>query len=178
MKRDTLKTLAGLIIIGGIVVATFLYGNSQRQAQLKHDQDVKKQQAAKAQEQAKAATPISPSVAAVAVATPTPKPSVTPTPKPSASPQVAAGNNTAPVKSPATNTLQGSGGSGSALGTSTTASPAPVASPAVAAAASSNLPDTGPGTVGLIGLSMIAFMAWAVRGSRRAMFNAARSRRS
>ena len=56
MKRDTVKTLAGLIIIGGIVVATFLYGNSQRQAQLAHDQDVKKQQEAKAQEQAKAAS--------------------------------------------------------------------------------------------------------------------------
>jgi len=44
MKRETLKTLAGLIVIVGIVVATFMYGNSQRQAQLKHDQDVKKQQ--------------------------------------------------------------------------------------------------------------------------------------
>lgn len=45
MKRDSVKTAVGLFIIAGIVVATFLYGNSQRQAQLRHDQDVKNQQA-------------------------------------------------------------------------------------------------------------------------------------
>jgi hypothetical protein len=35
MKSDTVKTLAGLGVITLIVVATFFYGNSQRQAQLK-----------------------------------------------------------------------------------------------------------------------------------------------
>ena len=47
MKRDTLKTIAGLVIIGLIVVVTFLYGNAQRQSQQRHDQAAKTQQAAK-----------------------------------------------------------------------------------------------------------------------------------
>jgi hypothetical protein len=42
-KRDTLKTIAGLFIIALIVVATFMYGNAQRQAQLKRDQNNQKQ---------------------------------------------------------------------------------------------------------------------------------------
>jgi len=174
MKRETLKTLAGLIVIVGIVVATFMYGNSQRQAQLKHDQDVKKQQ------QAKVAT-VSPSAtatpAATATATVTPKATntatPTPTPKPTATPTPQVASNTAPVKSPTSSTLQGSGGSGTTLGTSTTASP--VATPA--AVGDSNLPQTGPEMVGLLGLSSIGAMAVAVRRSRRAMLNAARSRR-
>jgi len=66
MKRDTVKTAVGLVIIAGIVVATFLYGNSQRQAQLRHDQDVKNQQAK--------ATAASPSASASV------QPSATPTP--------------------------------------------------------------------------------------------------
>ncbi len=74
MKRETLKTLAGLAIITLIVVATFLYGNSQRQAQQKQDQ-AKKQQAA---------TP-SPSTSAKA------SPKATPTPSPVPSGSVAQG---------------------------------------------------------------------------------------
>lgn len=66
MKRDSVKTAVGLFIIAGIVVATFLYGNSQRQAQLRHDQDVKNEQAK--------ATATSPSASA------TVKPAASPTP--------------------------------------------------------------------------------------------------
>ena len=94
MKRDTIKTIAGLIIIGAIVVATFLYGNSQRKAQLAHDQDVKKQQEAKAQAQAKAVTP-------------TPTPVKASAPSTSAAPGAVAGAATAgPATTPTT------GGSG------------------------------------------------------------------
>ncbi len=66
MKRDSVKTAVGLFIIAGIVVATFLYGNSQRQAQLRHDQDVKNQQAK--------ATAVSPSASASIKPTATPIP--------------------------------------------------------------------------------------------------------
>ena len=149
MKRDTIKTIAGLVIIGGIVVAKFLYGNAQRQAQLAHDQDVKKQQEAKAQEQAKVASP------SVAPATGT------------------TSSNTAPVKTPASNTIQGStaatGGTGTVAGAaSTTPTTGGTATP---------LPDTGPGTAGMLGLSAIGVMALAVRRSRRAVLAAARTRR-
>jgi hypothetical protein len=146
MKRDTIKTIAGLVIIGGIVVATFLYGNAQRQTQLAHDQDVKKQQDAKAQEQAKAASP------SVAPATGT------------------ASSNTAPVKSPASNTIQGS-----TAATGTVAGAA--ATTPTAGGTAAPLPETGPGMVGMLGLSSIGVMALAVRRSRRAMLVAARARR-
>lgn len=66
MKRDSVKTAVGLFIIAGIVVATFLYGNSQRQAQLRRDQDVKDQQTK--------ATAASPSASSTASVTPTVKP--------------------------------------------------------------------------------------------------------
>jgi len=150
MKRDTIKTIAGLVIIGGIVVATFLYGNAQRQAQLAHDQDVKKQQEVKAQEQAKVASP------SVAPATGT------------------TSSNTAPVKTPASNTIQGSttattGGTGTVAGAaSTTPTTGGTAAP---------LPETGPGLAGMLGVTSIGVMALAVRRSRRAMLAAARSRR-
>src|SRR4029078_2296942 len=83
MKRDTVKTLIGLLIIGIIVVATFLYGNAQRQAQLRHDQDVKKQQEAAAGNQTAKTTP----EASKSTASPV--------------------SNTAPVKTPASNSIQG-----------------------------------------------------------------------
>jgi lysozyme family protein len=44
VNRDGLKTIIGLLVIGLIIVATFLYGNHQRQAQLRHDEDLKRQQ--------------------------------------------------------------------------------------------------------------------------------------
>ncbi len=40
MNRESLKTLGAVALIGIIVVATFLYGNQQRQKQLRHDQQV------------------------------------------------------------------------------------------------------------------------------------------
>jgi len=164
MKRDTVKTLAGLVIIGGIVVATFLYGNYQRQAQLAHDQDVKKQQTANSQ----AVTNVSPTASVAPTQTATP----TPTPAAPANQQVASNTNTAPVKSPTSNSIQGSG-SGASLGTATTASPAAV--PATGAA--SGLPQTGPEMMGAVGLGSIVVMIAAVRGSRKAMLDAARARR-
>ena len=154
MRRDLLKTIAGLIIIGVIVVATFLYGNSQRQAQLSHDQQIKKQQEAKAQAQAKAAAP-----------------SVAPTAP------VATGNatSTGPVKSPAASTVQGSATAtpgavaGAAVSTQT-----PAVTPA---AGGSDLPAAGPEMAGIVGVGSISVMVFAVRRSRRAMIAAARRHR-
>jgi len=80
MKRDTVKTIIGLVIIGLIVVATFLYGNAQRQAQLKHDQAVKQQQDAKGGPSKSAST---------------------------TAPNQQQATNTTPVQSPGANTLQG-----------------------------------------------------------------------
>src|SRR5258708_4814973 len=87
MKRDTVKTLAGLLVIAVIVVATFMYGNAQRQSQLKHDQDVKRQQDAKSAEQARKAQPVASQA-------------------PASSGKQA--SNTAPVQSPTSNSIQGS----------------------------------------------------------------------
>ncbi len=70
--RDSVKTAIGLLIIGGIVVATFLYGNSQRQSQLRHDQELQNQQT-----KATSASPsVSASASASAKSTPTPTPAV------------------------------------------------------------------------------------------------------
>ena len=73
MKRDSIKTAVGLVIIAGIVVATFLYGNAQRQTQIRHDQDVKNQQAK--------ATAALPAASTSASAKPSAKPSATPAAK-------------------------------------------------------------------------------------------------
>jgi cytoskeletal protein RodZ len=83
MKRDTLKTLAGLLIIGVIVVATFMYGNAQRQAQIKRDEAAKKQQQAKANNDK-------------ALASASPSPTTQPTT-----------GGTAAVQSPSSNNVQG-----------------------------------------------------------------------
>lgn len=153
MKRDTVKTLAGLIIIGGIVVATFLYGNSQRQAQLKHDQDVKKQQEAKTQEQAKAAQPSSTATSGAQA-------------------------NTAPVSSPTSNSIQGSTAQSPTPKTTATPTPAAVSTTVpVTGGSGSPLPDTGPEMAGMLGLGSITAMVIAVRGSRRSLLKAARARR-
>lgn len=157
MKRDTLKTLAGLIIIGGIVVATFMYGNAQRKAQLTRDQDVKKQQEAKNQQ----------SSSPVASATNTPTPASSPTPT----------NNTAPVQTPGSNNIQGSASPTPTSTPKPTASPLATSGAVQGAAAGSNLPETGPELAGMLGLGAITGMVVAVRGSRRAMLDAARSKR-
>ena len=44
MNRDLLKTIGGILIIAAIVVATFLYGNQQRQEQVRRDQALQEQQ--------------------------------------------------------------------------------------------------------------------------------------
>jgi cytoskeletal protein RodZ len=167
MSRDTIKTFIGLIIIGGIVVATFLYGNSQRQTQLTHDQEVKKQQDAKVAAAAK-----SPSPSAVASATPT---------------VASTTNNTSPVKSPASNSIQGNTTPTSTPVPSSTPSPTPgvVAGASIAPTATpltvpdtggtgAALPQTGPEAAGALGLSSIGIMLLAVRRSRQAMLKAAR----
>jgi hypothetical protein len=41
---EVLKTIAAILVIGGIVVATFLYGNRQRQEQVRRDRDIRQQQ--------------------------------------------------------------------------------------------------------------------------------------
>jgi hypothetical protein len=71
MKSDTVKTLAGLGVIALIVGATFLYGNSQRQAQLTQN---------------KTESP-SPSVSASAAPKASASPSATPKPSPTSSPK-------------------------------------------------------------------------------------------
>jgi cytoskeletal protein RodZ len=161
MKRDTVKTLAGLLIIGIIVVATFLYGNAQRQSQLRRDEDAKKQQQAKANDQAKKAQP---SASAA--------PRTSATVAASASNKPAAHTNTAPVQSPMANGIQGNGGAAP--------KPGQVASAATttpATGASSALPETGSPVMGVIGVAAIVMMAAVLRRSKRAVFAAARARR-
>ncbi len=168
MTRDTVKTLAGLVLIGIIVLATFVYGNSQRQAQLRHDQDVKQQQA-----KAGATVTAKPSTSAVPAAT------VAASSKPSA--------NTAPVNTPTANTIQGSG----AAKASPSVTPTPSASPSAGQVAGSAavtpttggttaaapMPETGSPLIGMIGFSVVAAMMLFFRRSQRAILVAARARR-
>ena len=44
MNKDLIKTIGGILIIAAIVVATFLYGNQQRQEQVRRDQALQEQQ--------------------------------------------------------------------------------------------------------------------------------------
>lgn len=154
MKRDTVKTMAGLIIIVGIVVATFMYGNAQRQKQLAHDQQVKQQQETTAQQQAKS---VSPSTAATSTATASNAPAsnkgATVAPKVTTAPKVTA-NSSTPV----------TGGTGAQA-------------PAATADGGAALPDTGPESIGMVGVGLIAVMLLAVRRSRRDLLAAARSAR-
>lgn len=161
MKRDTLRTLGGVVVICLIVVATFMYGNSQRQAQIRHDQDVK------AQQEAKAST----------------TPQASPTAAPSNSPAVASNgtSNTAPVNTPSSNSIQGSGASPSAS-PKPSSSPTPSSSPQVAVTTpdtggSAAMPQTGPAADGLLAIAAITAVGMAYTRSRRAVLQAARSRR-
>jgi hypothetical protein len=154
MKRDTVKTLAGLVVIAAIVVATFLYGNAQRQAQLKRDAD-KKQQASNSPQP-------SSSLSATTSGTPTPTPT----------------SNTAPVKTPAGNTLQGTGGTGGQQpGQVAGASAAPAPSPSTSPAPAPGLPETGAPVAGMVGVTAVGVMVLALRRSKRAIVVAARTRR-
>jgi LPXTG-motif cell wall-anchored protein len=171
MNRDTVKTLAGLLVIGMIVVATFLYGNAQRQSQLKHDQNVKNQQA----------STLKPGTAS-------PSSSATSSPAPS-SPKATTSNNpstnTAPVQSVTSNTLQGSKPK-TAGKPSPTSTPKPSPSGQVAGAATtpttggtgSSLPQTGSPALGGLGLAAIAVMWLGFRRSKRALLMAVRGNRS
>lgn len=46
MNRDNLYTFGGLVLVGAVIVAAFLYGNSQRQSQIRTDQDKQRTQQA------------------------------------------------------------------------------------------------------------------------------------
>jgi hypothetical protein len=50
MSKDLIKTIGAVVLIGIIVVATFLYGNQQRQTQLRRDQQAKQEHERKAEE--------------------------------------------------------------------------------------------------------------------------------
>jgi len=144
MKRDTVKTLAGLVVIAAIVVATFAYGNAQRQNQLKHDQDVKNQQAK--------ATNTLPSASS------TPKPST------SAAPSGSTASNTAPVKSPSSNSIQGGQVAGTQSNIPQTGG----------TGANAPLPDTGSPVAGVVGFAAVVTSWLWLRRSKRALFAAAR----
>jgi LPXTG-motif cell wall-anchored protein len=163
MKRDTVKTLAGLIVIAIIVVATFMYGNAQRQSQLKHDQDVKNQQQAKVAAQTSKA-------------------------QPATSPQTGGqqASNTAPVKSPASSSLQGSAPASKSPAATTAPKPSGSPSGQVAGAQTPQtggtdtndpLPQTGSPLSGVVGAAAVLGAAIAFARSKRAVYEAARGQR-
>jgi hypothetical protein len=149
VKSENAKTIIGLIVIGIIVVATFLYGNSQRQQQLRNQDDAKHQQTAR----------VTPSVA---TSGPTPG---------GASTSV---HNTAPVATPSANTIQG-GASGTKGTVATTSTPAASTLPI---SATSSIPETGASTSALLGVSfmVVAIAYW--RSSRRLLGATMRTPRS
>ncbi|HSX01515.1 MAG TPA: LPXTG cell wall anchor domain-containing protein [Candidatus Saccharimonas sp.] len=93
MTSDVVKTIAGLAVIALIVVATFLYGNAQREAQQKRDAETK---------QAAVSPTVSVSPRATVTPTATIKPTTTPTPKVTATPKVSAAATTAVAGATAT----------------------------------------------------------------------------
>lgn len=101
MSRETLQTIFGLCIIVIIVTATFLYGNAQRQSQLKRDQNLTSQQTT------------SPAASSAV----------------SNSSNASSGPNTAPVSSPSANTIQGSKASGTSVPAVAAATPTPAGTP-------------------------------------------------
>lgn len=159
MKRDTVKTLAGLVVIAIIVIATFMYGNAQRQSQLKHDQDVKNQQEAKVAAQTSKA--------------------------PAANPQTTGGqqaSNTAPVKSPTSSSLQGSAPASKSPVATTAPKPAGQVAGAQTpqtggTAGTDPLPQTGSPLSSVIGAAAVLGAAVAFARSRRAVYAAARGQR-
>ena len=71
MKRDLVKSIAGVIVVGLVVVATFLYGNHQSQLQQQKDQEAKQSQQSASSSTTPAQTPA-----------PAPAPAKTPAPAP------------------------------------------------------------------------------------------------
>jgi LPXTG-motif cell wall-anchored protein len=174
VNRDTIKTLLGLAVIGAIVVATFLYGNAQRQAQIKRVQDAKKQQVAVV-----SASPTVPAASVTAApVTPTP---VVATAKPAPT------SGTVAVNTPSSNALQGGGtlapatqspatGGTNASGQVAGAAASPATVP-VTGGTGTALPQTGSGLVVTVALGiMVAAVLW-LRRSEQAVLTAARSRR-
>lgn len=82
MRRDVLRTIGGIVVVGLVVVATFLYGNHQSQQQIRKQQQLE----TKAKQQT-AASQTKP--------TPSPKPAplpAQPQARPTAIPQTGAGS--------------------------------------------------------------------------------------
>jgi LPXTG-motif cell wall-anchored protein len=158
MKRDTLKTLAGLLIIGVIVVATFMYGNAQRQAQIKRDEAAKKQQQAKANNDK-------------ALASASPSPTTQPTTGGTAAVQSPSSNNvqggTQVTPTPSSSTKPPENGQ-VAGATAPTATPTPAGSP---------LPQTGPETAGALGGMAVLGSVFMLRRSKKSLYKAVRSPR-
>jgi hypothetical protein len=87
--RDLIKTIVAVLIIGGIIVATFLYGNRQRQDQVRRDEEIARQQEERAQpetEQNQAATQATPPPAQPQTQSQTPSPTPAPASQPAATP--------------------------------------------------------------------------------------------
>lgn len=160
MKRDTVKTIIGLVIIAAIVAATFWYGNAQRQAQLRRDSDAKKQQTLEAT--------ASPAVSAPAQTATT----------------GGTGANTAPVNTPSSNSIQGgatpnktipatTGNSNGQVNGAATTVPVTGGSAQLTAGttpAGAGLPDTGAPVAGLLGLgAIIASYVWLKQSQRRVL---------
>ncbi|HSH31742.1 MAG TPA: hypothetical protein VK963_03710, partial [Candidatus Saccharimonadales bacterium] len=57
VSKDVLKTAGAILLIGIIVVATFLYGNAQRQEQVRRDQEAQQQQEQRETEEKTAGQP-------------------------------------------------------------------------------------------------------------------------
>lgn len=145
MRRDLVVTIGGMILVGLIVVATFLYGNQQHQAELRL-----------AQEQQRQATPAPP---AAATAT---------------DPMSSSSKGTAAVQPPAAaNTLQG-GASKSGSGSSPAPATAqtPVLNPAQLPP--TQTPKTGGSTEYLVGTLLVAWLARGYLRSRAGLARAQR----
>ncbi|MBW4062204.1 hypothetical protein HJC99_06565 [Candidatus Saccharibacteria bacterium] len=169
MKRDTVKTIAGIIVIAAIVVATYFYGNHQRQQQLRQEQALRQQQQT------------------------TTSPTATTAP---ASVATVSGSGTAPVASVQPNAIQGSGAATPTATAKATATP--IATPTVTPVATSNssvsisqgtlapapgagtqpLADTGSGLSTALQVSLIALASIFLVRSRRGVALALRSNRS
>lgn len=117
MNRDGIKTVIGLLVIGLIIVATFLYGNHQRQAQLQHDQDIKRQNQDVAQMTPTASTKPSPGTSSAPASKPQPG-----------------------VATPSANGIQGQGGGSVTPHASSTTAPGNVT-------VTDTTPKTGPNAV-------------------------------
>lgn len=83
MNRDLIKTIAGILLVGLIVVATYLYGNHQSQLQQQKDQASRQSQ----QQVAQNTTPAKPTPTP---AKPAPAPVAAPQPQPTSMPQTGA----------------------------------------------------------------------------------------